>query len=458
MNLLDRRTSLLGISLTLFLFFLLIMPFGSVSPNLIQSANAGSSGPTPTPVWTPFPVIGFSAPTIDEPMGYDDQNEITVPVNSAIYEAGSIVNFTCTRSHDYDYYLVSGSAPTYIADTISSSGYPKWTASAGSFGTNIGTSVSWTAPSTANGSVTISVAENDQPNSIPAGEGGSRDDAERIVDSRTIKVLKLEVLEPNFTPDSDANFVFDLSTEGICDVTPTGTTGVVSEDPNLTWDIDPISGSTLTMHDHPGPTPTLKFTGLPSSNAEFGYKNITMSHAAISDPEYGVAILFYNEGGENHPPDSEPNTPNWYYYWTKTSADTGPHVFDGNLSVDGRYYANDSNFRLGPNASGNDGGLVYRGTGIDNFGSTCLHEAGHMNYYLSTWMPHRPADDLDGDYLLDSQESGMVGVNGFPYNPLASDSNGDGVQDFEDYACVLESAWVIGTSDTEDWSAYGKQW
>ena len=75
-----------------------------------------------------------------------------------------------------------------------------------------------------------------------------------------------------------------------------------------------------------------------------------------------------------------------------------------------------------------------------------------------------PGEDLDGDYLRDSMENGLV--PGHPYDPTDPDtypdtfnylaSPGD-LRDVEDYALRREAVWINGSANAEDWGDPGMQ-
>jgi hypothetical protein len=108
-----------------------------------------------------------------------------------------------------------------------------------------------------------------------------------------------------------------------------------------------------------------------------------------------------------------------------------------------------------------DGGFYVDGEGIDNFGSTCLHEKSHMDYFLKIWgtwqnyLSRQPIEDIDEDILRDSDEPGLgydPTKKGTPSNQYC---NSD---DFEDLACKTEATWINGSANNEDWAKPGKQY
>jgi hypothetical protein len=226
-------------------------------------------------------------------------------------------------------------------------------------------------------------------------------------------------------------------------------------DPELQWSISGITGSTLTSEppDRKGPDITFTYTTLPSSWV--AWKNLYLTHPAVSCWDYQLVEIFFLRDEYNNPGGINPN---WYYYWSKTSASSGTHDYNETIPWDGCYTDGDNFFEIGPSAKDQDGGLVVKGDGIDNFGSTCLHEKAHMDYYFSAWDPYNPNLDRDenvGDGLKDGDEPGLTGLNGQPYNPNKIDTNGDMYADDEDYACKFENTWEVESHDYEDWANPG---
>ncbi|MGD9498168.1 MAG: hypothetical protein AB7Y46_17840, partial [Armatimonadota bacterium] len=138
-------------------------------------------------------------------------------------------------------------------------------------------------------------------------------------------------------------------------------------------------------------------------------------------------------------------------------ADTGSHEYDPNSGTDGYYRFGDDHFHIGPGACGQDGGWVVMGDGIDNFGSTCLHEKAHMDYWWQYWNPYDPDNDRDGDFMHNDDEPTKTGRDGNPYDPDEPDTDFDGCRDDEDWACKAEQTWQIGSCDNVDWASPGHQ-
>jgi len=277
-----------------------------------------------------------------------------------------------------------------------------------------------------------------------------------------VNLIKAEITEPDGNPVTDNHFVFDSTGSGICNVTATGTTGVSEKDVDLEWLLTAIADSDQTNYPTPpkGSNITFTYTGLPVSNSQFGVKTLTLTYPPASQQDTQAVEIFFNKMATNNP---DRMTPNWYYYWSQTGASSGNHEYNTSLGYDGQYTCGDNHFEIGPSSCGQDYGLAVKGDGIDNFGSTCLHEKAHMDYFLTTWgtwanyLSRQPAEDIDGDGLKDSEETSLTGLDGQPYDPTKKDTNGDSYDDGEDWACKSENTWQIGTHDSEDWSSPGHQ-
>lgn len=210
-----------------------------------------------------------------------------------------------------------------------------------------------------------------------------------------------------------------------------------SDAKNWAWDMqdgwpdawNPTGGNSKT-----GSGMVIPNSDLPTSNGQFGDAYGTVDvfcedgdggnnhfYSTSMDPPQ-KATVFFDRDATTHPGGT---TPNWYYYWSKSAANTGINQYNAGLSYDGMYTFGDNYFEIGPSAKGQDGGWVVRGDGIDNFGSTCIHEKAHMDYYFTAWNPYDAAQDADGDFLKDSDEPNLTGRNGLPYDPIKGDTNGD---------------------------------
>lgn len=194
-------------------------------------------------------------------------------------------------------------------------------------------------------------------------------------------------------------------------------------------------------------------------NKEFGRKKIRLQMAdpvkkqPITLDEIEVKIYFPKEGNDHpYPPGSQPNTPNWYYYWSQTSANlAGPHLYS--LKTDctdenGDYYGYflikyPHQFFICEPA----------GRDIDTFAKTTIHEGTHMNNYNAWWSNgYEPSLDSDGDMIPNEIE---VGIGLDPNNPYTIS---DLYNDEEYLAREAEKEWIMGKADKEDWSYLGRQY
>jgi len=202
------------------------------------------------------------------------------------------------------------------------------------------------------------------------------------------------------------------------------------------------------------------YTNLPGSNSGFGDRTLKLSHPDASGNDAQEVKIFFAKTATNHAGTGSGTTPNWYYYWKDAGVGTGTHQHNANLVSDGQYTCGDNYFEIGPTAYSQDYGYYVAGNGIDNFGSTCLHENAHKTYFLSAWstwsnyLSKRATEDLDRDLIKDSDESGLGYDPTKKGTPTSTYCTSD---DNEDYACKAESGWTNGSSDSQDWSSPGHQ-
>ena len=136
-----------------------------------------------------------------------------------------------------------------------------------------------------------------------------------------MRVLKVQILEPNDQPVTDNNFTFDTTPfpNGLCEVPVTGTSGVSSENPRLEWGLTPIEavnlgvGSTLASTPSPakGAGVAFRYNGLPSLNDQFGPKTLTLSHPQGGPARTQTVKIFFDGTDEatNHPGEGTGVTP-----------------------------------------------------------------------------------------------------------------------------------------------------
>lgn len=252
--------------------------------------------------------------------------------------------------------------------------------------------------------------------------------------------------------------------DGKCDVSGLGTTLAPELDPGLQWSLTAIAGSTLTSNPSPprGPAIQFRYTTLPASNAEFGPKTLTLTHPAVGNDTQEVKI-YYDHGATNHPGEHTGVTPNWYYYWSQTSANFGQHVYQALVPDDAQppmtnyfgqccYWRGEWHACIGENADGYN--YVFDTFGIDTFAVICRHEWQHVVDFTEWWPGFViPAQDGDGDWIPDALEPTLG------YNPHRPDTFTDDnlLYDFEHYCELRRPRWAVGSADDEDWSAPGRQ-
>ena len=286
------------------------------------------------------------------------------------------------------------------------------------------------------------------------------------------------------TPSDGAKFAYNGSTPGVCTVPVQG----APADGGLQWTLDGISGSTLNSYpaNAQGEYVSFTYTTLPSSNASFGAKalGLTCQTPALTQSET-IRIYFATEG-TNHPDSGYgilPGTntacaPNWYYYWSQTSAEWGEHYFE---DCDGsgltRFYMGQwrAFIHKWGYTSAQFGG--WNGAnGIDFFANTCRHEGTHRLDAIAWWGANSdrdPTRDLDNDFIPDDLEATLL--PGHPYlNPIDNQNDpnnqhtylddfgygptGGRLIDCEDYCLRTEPSWTNGSADGADWSAPGHQY
>jgi len=164
-------------------------------------------------------------------------------------------------------------------------------------------------------------------------------------------VFQIVITSPTGT-DRDVAFD-DSSAPGICTIGATATTGMTSLDAQLEWTLESVDDPYTTTSpavDY-GASATFTYSGLPSSNDDFGPKTLTVMlrdtpGGTIIAQTTGTVRVFFDPTATNHPlilpdePTDYTDTPNWFYYWRKGSVveDLDQFSFDGdNEELDGYY-------------------------------------------------------------------------------------------------------------------------
>ncbi|MEW6027204.1 MAG: hypothetical protein AB1599_07915, partial [Planctomycetota bacterium] len=259
-------------------------------------------------------------------------------------------------------------------------------------------------------------------------------------------VIKVQILEPDEQPVTDNNFTFDSSKKGVCTVIGVGTANYGEITPKLLWSIGEIGGSKPRSKpgNRKGPDIQFTFTGLPSSNSQFGNKDLMVEYPPLASKgarDNQTVQIFFSRDAKNNP---GKKTPNWYYYWSQiTGANDlayggATHSIYG--SIFGYYDYNGSEGYLNKciiynrvvtfnNPTGPQGDA-----GIDCFGQTVNHERRHrVQFYAGftdTTGDGVPDYDITQDADLDWLSNSYETARGF--NPNNPDTNGDGIADLEE--------------------------
>lgn len=215
----------------------------------------------------------------------------------------------------------------------------------------------------------------------------------------------------------------------------------------------------------------LWLTELPPNNSDFGDTWVHATSSEGSDTNHFK--LFFSKDATNNPGGT---LPNWYYYWSQTSAAYGTHNYDSTNMDESGY----TQFESGVWRSYICHGASHHAVtwtwnyaeGIDYFANICRHEERHRQDMSSLWGSYYdPANDPDQDGL--PTDNGTVTENslGTPFHAGGYDPNrmitiglvdhfnyGSGWKDSEDYCLHREAAWTNGSADSVDWANPGHQY
>ena len=270
------------------------------------------------------------------------------------------------------------------------------------------------------------------------------------------------------TPAQDGKSTFSSDPKDItcqCD-----TTGMCI----VTWSCKDIAGVTESWPGgSTGTSVTLRLTTLPTSNSAFGEIWVMAEDTGTGKYDLNTFDLFFSEEATNNP--GEVEVPNWYYYWSQTSADYGTHNYDSGYAGMGQCYFDNGAWRayIGTEANETTTILKYSGAnGIDCFAQTCRHEEQHRQDFSSLWgagTDRNNDDDPDVDWL--PTDNGTVTENSLGtsyheggYDPDDANSVPDhweyGVnwRDCEDYCMHRHASWTNGSANSVDWANPGKQY
>jgi len=235
---------------------------------------------------------------------------------------------------------------------------------------------------------------------------------------------------------------------------------------------------------YPGPKGTMSdgflYAGLPKNSTGFGNHLVTLNVDAKPTQQAHIQTFFSLKA--SNWPGSDGKTPNWFHYWSMTSAYYGTPVYENGSrsqtiydAVSGKWTAyidNDTVSGTFPS--------YENATGIDAFAWICRHEAQHVENFVAWWgntpLPgitsaYDPSKDIDRDSIPDSLEHDL-GMKFHPelkgYDPTAlvtpklldhfhygSDYNDD--EDYTQHMQRQNHPWTNGSADKEDWASPGHQ-
>lgn len=273
------------------------------------------------------------------------------------------------------------------------------------------------------------------------------------------------------------------------------------QEARITWSAPTKEGSQLVYEPstRTGKKMTITYTGLPKNNSDFGPTTITAtlpeegSCDAISSSTQ--VKLFFSRDESNNP---DGTVPNWFYYWSQTSAKVGPAQYGGlagqcggssrnardgiigyyrYIHRDNVYYICDlrrlpDDFKFTAVQIKTKSPLTIGDVttyGIDTFAIASHHENGHYKHFKDWWFqfepnPIRPSGDhmmgsydADGDFIPDTEEIARGLDPNDKYTLKQYDSSID-VDDEEYITWLDEGEWEVGKADSQDWSKPGKQW
>jgi len=289
------------------------------------------------------------------------------------------------------------------------------------------------------------------------------------------------VLVPEDSPvDGQNEFTFLPGNPGVLTmnlkalVTPSGAADLIKD--QCHFEVDAIGSSTMTGNaDNPTANgdyleATVTFTGLPYINDSFGtqYASIHFDGNMQDEEDFEV---FFDRDASNHP--GTTTDPNWYYYWSQTSANQAGGTMVYRALQDDEYDLFSDTIYISQD-TGLNPGITNWGSpkGIDHFGWATGHENKHRNqmmgFWPTGWSSALDTDEGSGDYLPDSIEATYMPGRPYSTNHVATypDTIGYGespLYDLEDICMreqvapyVLDVLWINGSANTNDWANPGK--
>lgn len=207
------------------------------------------------------------------------------------------------------------------------------------------------------------------------------------------------------------------------------------------------------------------FTGLPANNSDFGLKTATITVTGFWQKQKNYEVFFPRDA-TNHP-GGQVGAPNWYHYWSQTSANFGTHTWEAGPGTGVTRFQNGAWRAFIRNAQGHTGGGTWNNAaGIDLFANLVRHEERHRLDNIDLWGANTgvdPAKDLDGDNFPDAKEPTYLA--GRPYDPTTpttyndtfnyNSPHGGPLRDKEDLALRRQQAWTNGSANGQDWASPG---
>lgn len=175
-----------------------------------------------------------------------------------------------------------------------------------------------------------------------------------------------------------------------------------------------------------------------------------------------VHVFFDLRGDQN-----SGNSPNWYYYWSQTSAQSGTNTYGRQTQCQwwivpdypctiGDSALTTTGESTGPYGANANQVLRY----IDFFAFATRHEWQHHSQKVSWWGANGfdPNTDTDEDHIPDSVEINLPPINLVPYNLQNANTFGQTYDDNEVACLTTQEEWDIGSAEGEDWAYPGSQW
>jgi hypothetical protein len=303
------------------------------------------------------------------------------------------------------------------------------------------------------------------------------------------------------SPGEGEKLVYTQASPGVLELNIKANITPASKANDIVWDIPEITGSNrvVTPANMKGKNLTVKYTGLPQKNTSFGEYTISAKVDAgmCKADDHKEVKVYFPRDAKNNPGASEPN---WFYYWSQTSAKVGPVKYGGLSGQcaqggsgdkrDGligyyRYTIRDSKYYI-CDLGRLPGDFEFKMirvktltpfvmdepapvTGIDTFAAASIHENEHYLHFKNWWFQFNPnpisstghhmmaSYDSDGDFIPNTVEP-TKGLNPNNKSTLSQYNSAVTLDDEELLCWIAESEWKIGDANKEDWAKPGKQW